>query len=470
MFNAVSTPAPAAAAVSVRRPRGARSMAALAPYLVLAVVVVGALLLRWSLLSVTSGDYRAFLDPWYRHLADNGGFAALEDNFSNYNTPYLTLLAAVTYLPIPEQTAIKSISIVFDLVLALFAYLIIRRLRRTSRWLPVLGTAVVLFLPTVVMNGSAWGQCDSIYVSLCAASLYCLMSRKPWLATALWGLDFAFKLQAVFFLPVLVLLLIINKQRLISLVAAPVTFFLALVPALAAGRSLISQLMVYPAQISDGSGTADAGPRAGGGAGGGFPRGGGGGFPGGGNGGGFGGGGGGGFDPTSGYSYTYNAPTPYAWLPDNASIVWKYAGLGLAAAVALAFGIWLLVRRRRLSAAEMLLVAATATLVVPILLPEMHERYFYLAEIMTVLACFVDRRFVAVAAAIQFASITTYAAYLDNARNVPLEVAAIFALGAGITAAVVLLLRLRQPRPAAARLAATPAAGAVSNESDVPGR
>jgi Gpi18-like mannosyltransferase len=63
---------------------------------VLAGIVVAALLLRWILFPVESGDYRAFVAPWYRHLAANGGFAALRDTFSNYNTPYLVLLAATT--------------------------------------------------------------------------------------------------------------------------------------------------------------------------------------------------------------------------------------------------------------------------------------------------------------------------------------------------------------------------------------
>src|SRR5947207_1792835 len=83
-------------------------------------------------------------------FAVNGGFAALGETFSNYNTPYLVLLAAAIYLPVPELVAIKSISVIFDLVLAVFAYKIIRRLRPESRWQPVIGTGLVLVLPTVV--------------------------------------------------------------------------------------------------------------------------------------------------------------------------------------------------------------------------------------------------------------------------------------------------------------------------------
>lgn len=68
--------------------------------------------------------------------------------------------------------------------------------------------------------------------------------------------------------------------------------------------------------------------------------------------------------------------------------MWKYLGLGVAVAVTVGFGIWLL-RRRPLSVAEMVLVAATATLVVPLLLPEMHERYFYLGEVLAIVAAVV---------------------------------------------------------------------------------
>jgi Gpi18-like mannosyltransferase len=422
------------------------------PRLVLAGIVVAALLLRWSLFSVESGDYRAFVDPWYRHLADNGGFAALDDTFSNYNTPYLVLLAAATYLPVPELVAIKAISVIFDLLLAVFTYKIIRLLRPESRWQPVIGTGLLLTLPTVVMNSSAWGQCDSIYVSLCVGSLYFLISSRPWHASALFGLAFAFKLQAIFFLPVLVAVLIINRQRIRGLLAVPVAFGLALLPAMVAGRGLLSQLTVYPAQISSGSGTPGGGTGAAGGGAGrlgpglGPDLGPGRGFgPGGGGPGVMPGGGRGGFTLTDGYSFTFNAPTPYAWLPANASTLWMYLGLGVAAAVTLGFGVWLLARRRRLAPGEVIMVAAAATLLIPLLLPQMHERYFYLAEVLTVIAIFVDRRFVAAAVGIQAASISTYLAYLENARNVPLGLAAVVALGAGVAAAVVVVLRLRTP-------------------------
>ncbi len=414
----------------------ARSRLLTPQWLVLAALVIGALLLRWSLFDVVSADYRIFLSNWYAHLAQAGGLAGLGDEFSNYDTPYLALLAVLTYLPVDPLVGIKAISVAFDLVLALFAYRIVRVVRPESAWLPTVITGIVLFLPTVVMNGSAWAQCDSIYASMVLGSLYFLITRRPWRAAIFFGIAFAFKLQAVFFLPVLVLVLVLNRHKLRTLLGAPAAFAALLIPALVAGRSLLSQLAVYPGQISGSSGAGGigaAGPAGGNLAGGG----------GGSQGGGAGGRGFGGADAVgTGHAFTANAPTPYAWLPADAGEVWKYVGLGLAAAVALAFGVWLLRRRRPLAAGQVLLVAATATMVVPWLLPEMHERYFYLAEVLLVLAIVVDRRMILPAAAIQIASTITYLSYLRGRDLISLELTAVLGLVAAAVAAAVLVVRL----------------------------
>jgi len=82
--------------------------------------------------------------------------------------------------------------------------------------------------------------------------------------------------------------------------------------------------------------------------------------------------------------------------------------------------------------------------VVPLLLPEMHERYFYLGEVLAVLASFVDRRFLAVAALIQVATLSTYGTYLQRTTTLPLEAAAAFALLAALGATAILVLRLRR--------------------------
>ena len=385
------------------------------PPLVLGLTVGAALAVRWWWLPVVSGDYTMFLARWYAELAAAGGLPGLAVSIGNYNTPYLTLLALLTYLPVEPLVAIKGLSVVFDLVLAGFAYAIVREVRPEARWLPTPTVAAVLLLPTVTLNGAAWAQCDAIYAAFTLASPYFLITRRPWAACACFGLAFAVKLQAVFFLPVLgpvlVVVLILLRLRLRTLLAVPTAFLAALLPALLAGRGLLSQLAIYPAQVTGSSSGRRPGP----------------------------------------YAFTWNAPTPYAWLPAGAEDVWLAVGLALAALVALGFGIWLLARRRPLTPPQLLLLAATATLVVPVLLPEMHERYFYLAEVLTVLAAFVDRRYVVVAGLLQVASVSTYLRYLYGAELMPLGVAAGLATSAAALAAVCLVSALGQNRSRAAQ-------------------
>lgn len=247
----------------------------------------------------------------------------------------------------------------------------------------------------------------------------------------------------MFFLPALLVLIGVDRQRLRGLVLTPATFVAALVPAWLAGRSLASQLSVYPSQVLNpsGAGGASGGGAVRAGGGGGFGGRGGGGFGGGTPGGGGTGGGGG---TTTAHSFTSNAPTWYAWLPADAATTWKWIGLGVAALVALAFAAWLLARRRRLAPPEMLLVAATMTLVVPLLLPEMHERYFYLGEVLAVVAIVVDRRFLVVAALMQIATLSTYWSYLQGTTTLSLGTAAVLALAAAVAAVAILVLRLRR--------------------------
>lgn len=395
--------------------------------LAMAGIAVAGVAVRWAFVDFQSGDFRAFLSRWYAFIQANGHLAALRyDSFANYNTPYLVLLALASYLPVQALAAIKAISIGFDVVLAAVASRVVAAVRPGAAWLPVAAFGAVTFLPTVVMNSGVWGQCDSIYTAGCLASLLYLIKGRPFVASAWFGVAFAFKLQAIFLLPVLVVVLIINRHRLWSLAVAAATFLACLVPALLIGRSLASQLMVYPLQVTDSSGTGGTVGR-------GAPP------------GGTRGGGGPAFTLTDGYSFTHNAPTPYAWLPADAGTGWKWAGLALTATVILAFGSWLLAGHRHLPGPGVLLVAATASLIVPLLLPEMHERYFFVAEVLLVLAAFVDWRFALPAAGIQLASISTYLSYFANREVLPLKLMSAVALAAGLGTATLLVTGRRRP-------------------------
>jgi Gpi18-like mannosyltransferase len=406
-----------------------------------------ALALRIALLHIETSDYTVFLSQWYDYIQTHGGLAALKDTFANYNTPYLTLLALATYLPIAKIVAIKGISILFDGVLGLFVYLILRMKYRRSV-AAFIGVLVLLFAPTIFINSAAWGQCDAIYAAFCLGSLYFLLKRRPGQACVFFALALAFKLQAIFFAPVLLLLVLKRYLPLRYLVLIPLVFALTLTPALIAGRSVVSLLSIYPQQIAGGdsggfttfsAGNFNGNGRFQGGEPGsfnGFGRNNSGqgttnGFPGrpansGPGNSGSGPGNAGRFNTGQGAggseSLTLNAPSFYQWLPASAPAnSWKWAGIILAALFIVAISVLLLLSHRRITPDLLLKMALLLALAIPFLLPEMHERYFYLADVLSILYVFYFPRYFFVAIVMQLCSLFSYAPYFLQRQIVPLS-------------------------------------------------
>jgi len=416
----------------------------------LGILFVLAILLRVSLYHVLTSDYTVFVSQWYDFIKTHGGFAAMKYSFSNYNPPYLYLLALTTFLPIPKLIAIKTLSVVFDIVLGIFTYLLIRLKYRRS-YAAIIGVLVVLFAPTIFINSSAWGQCDAIYTAFCLGSLYFSLKERPGWACLFFGLALSFKLQAIFFLPVLLILLLKKRLPIQYLALIPLVFLLMLAPAFIAGRDAGSLLTVYVNQTTTGgvgntagqfpgggdTGTpgfnrGDTGQSRGGtpgqfpGGNGNFNRG---GTPGqapGGNGNSNRAGRGG--QSNSSSSLTLNAPSFYQWLPASAPSYWKWVGIALAGLFVILVG-FLTVRSKKLLTSEIILkIALVFALAIPFLLPEMHERYFYLADVLSIVYAFYFPRYFFVAIIIQLCSLLSYAPYLQGSQIIGLAYVAIAVL------------------------------------------
>jgi Gpi18-like mannosyltransferase len=335
-----------------------------------AVLVLGGLAVRTEFFSYVSGDYRAFVSLWYQFIKDNGHFSALKYNFANYNQPYLYLLAILSYLPVPMMAGIKSISILFDLVLAFFTYRIVA-LRHPNTWWPLLAGAIVLYLPTVVLNSAAWAQVDSAYSAFGLGGVYFVLRKRPWLACVFFGLAFAFKLQAVFFFPALLLFMLRKRIPWQGLLLIPGVYLLLEVPALLAGANFGDLIKVYVTQ----SGTYD--------------------------------------------QLTLNAPNIYQYLGSGTtSSVLQIVGIMVTGLILLALITPVVVYRSELTPARIVLVAAISVTLVPYFLPGMHERYFYPADALSVIAAFyLPKRLWAFPVLEQFASLGAYAPYLLNSRQ-----------------------------------------------------
>ena len=330
---------------------------------------------RLAMFSYESFDYEVFLKSWYEFISTHGGFGAFKYSFSDYNVPYLYLIALLTYLPIPALIGVKILSVVFDLVLAYFTYRIVA-LRHTGRRLPALAALIVLFLPTVATNSGMWGQADSIYAAFGLGGVYFLLRRRPWPAGVFFGLSLAFKLQAVFLFPLLLVLVLRKWIPFRALLAVPGVVLLLAVPALLAGAPLGQLLSVYVQQTNS------------------YPQ------------------------------LSLNAPSIYQFLPASAdAAVIRPIGVAVTGLVILGLCLGVLLSRVQLTTTKVVLLGATSAVLVPFLLPSMHERYFYLAEVLTVIAAFyLPRRLWHVPVLVQVASFLAYLNVLfPTAGSMPSE-------------------------------------------------
>ncbi|AZG44404.1 hypothetical protein [Gordonia insulae] len=340
---------------------------------VIAVIVAVGLGVRWWFLDVETLDYRAFLSRWYGTL-DSQGFGAFREKFADYNYPYLYLLWLLTVLHIPALVGVKAISIAFDLVLAVVAYRIVA-LRTARYWLRAMAFGIVFLLPSVIANSSYWGQADAIYSACAIGGVYFLMRaqreslrRNSIWACALFGLALSFKLQAIFVLPVLVWLLIRRRLPWSSLLAIPAVYLLLDIPAVLAGASWSTALSVY-------------------------------------------------LDQTGSYQQlTLGAANLYQLIAIEGDATWlAHLGIGAAAAIIVAFLAWSLWQKPAVSPTSILVVATASAVIVPFLLPAMHDRYFYTAEILSVVTAFyLPLRFVVIPILIQASAIGVYHASLTG--------------------------------------------------------
>jgi Gpi18-like mannosyltransferase len=342
---------------------------------VLSLGILLAITLRLSLFDFESVDYRIFLSPWYDFIVGHGGFRAFEFDFSNYSPLYLYLLALATYLPLPKLYAIKLVAISFDLLLALFVMLIVR-LKYESRAVWLSSFFAALFAPTVFVNSALWGQADATYTSMLVASIYFAIRRRPNLSLFFFSVALSFKLQAVFLFPLFIVLLLKRRVPVYSLLIIPGTYMVSISAAWLAGRPLIELLMTYPDQA--------------------------------------------GLDS----ELTLNAPNLYQWLPDEPGILEK-PGLILAA---LLVGLLCLISWR--SAAEVdedliVRVSLASVLLLPFMLPHMHERYFFAADIISIIYAFYSPKRLFVPIIVGGASLFSYFPFLFREEPIGLQYLAI---------------------------------------------
>ena len=356
-----------------------------------------ALVIRASLLDYQSDDYLTFLAPWTQFFRDNGGFAALRYSLGNYNPPYMYFLALFSYFDISELHLIKLLSVLFDVLLA-WACMKLLGLYTGSRT-KLLGVFLaVLYLPTVVINGAYWAQCDSIYAFFGLFALYLGLRGRGCASMVSLAACFAFKLQAVFIIPVFFILLLAKRIRWRELLVFPAAYIVFMLPALIAGRPFIETMTLYFSQAG-----------------------------------------------TVGDAMNYNAPSltsMFQWSGNTEG--WAMLLIAAAFALVLASYIVAAVKRRELDDTVILGFALLLSMGIPYLLPHMHDRYFFISGVLAIVLAFRDRRFFPVPLLAELASLHCYYAYFVRYYLVQPRIGGIFMLIALLLTAAYIIVHMRK--------------------------
>ncbi len=352
-------------------------------WIFLAIGLILAFGLRVLLRGYVSGDAVTGSLPWYDFIEKHQGIESLKHAFSGYPPLYLYMLVGVYYanqlVHLSHLAAIKSISIVFDFFGAFWFAKIVQQ-KYPGKTAAFAAALAFLFLPTVFINGAMWGQIDGIFTSFLLASMYFILKKRDIPAMIAFGLGFSIKFQAVFLAPFLLVLLLLRRLSWRSVLIVPLVYLITIIPAWIIGRPIGQLLALYANQVGS-------------------------------------------FD-----SLTLNAPTFYALIDNSVNYLFNTGGVIIAAAIVMTLVYALYKLRPYLDQDLLVGLAAACLLILPYILPMMHDRYFYPAEVFFLLFAFFRPRVSFVAAGLQIAALVTISYYFFGTSFLPLSTDSLFML------------------------------------------
>lgn len=349
------------------------------------ILVLGVgVLIRKEFIWYVSRDWTGFFELWINEISSQG-FKALAGDFYDYSPAYMYLLIIAAQFGAKSMVAMKLISVCFDFVLAVAAGLVVYEIRKKES-LSMLVFSIVWLAPTVISNSSMWGQCDAVYASFLMLTVLFLLKDKSRVAMIFYGIAFAFKLQAFFWLPVIILLWLYKKIKTIDFLWIPLMYFISIVPAWIAGRPFSELLGIYFAQV--------------------------------------------GVD-TNRLSMKY--PNIYYIIGElNLPEWYTHAGKYFAVGVILLFMVALIYKlmKTRLTPELLLLICYSQGALALYFLPQMHERYGYFIEIIAIILGVLCIKMFWVPVVHILITFITYSYYYnyDRPKNIPIFVLALFML------------------------------------------
>ncbi|MCQ3939090.1 MAG: hypothetical protein DPW18_18905 [Chloroflexi bacterium] len=362
------------------------------PYLLAGILLITlSVFLRSQFLEFKNGDL-LLIREWYDFLHQNGYKGLANGEFSNYPPAYLYLLYFATLLSkwIAPFTALKLIPTAFDLISTFTVYKIARLKHRDDK--PYLFAALFFLLPTVMLNSTGWGQIESTYASFLLMCIYLILTDRPFLALIAFGAAFSFKAQAIFLLPFLGIMFLRGRVRWYNFFSVPAAYLLLALPAILLGRSWESVLFLYAGQVGQ-------------------------------------------FEELARY-----APNLYLLLLTAPYHPTFEIGLGIFAIIMLAWA-WVNWRAKPpVTQTQIILTALASAAWTPFLLPKMHDRYFYPADVISFAAAVLIPKLWFIPVLFQISSGVAYSIFLFGAP----PIAAL--IGAAVNTVLVIVIARRQIR------------------------
>lgn len=343
------------------------------------VITLFCILMRVTLFPFVSSDYTEFLEEWFTVLKNNGGFKALSISLGDYTPPYFYILAALTYLPLDGLISIKIISCIFDFILAVTIMKMIY-IKYKSVSVSIFSYALTLCAPTILLNSSAWAQCDVIFTTFLVLCIFSFMKDKPLLGILFFSIAFSFKLQAIFIAPLLIVFWLKHKIKFRHFFIIPTIYIISIVPSVIAGRSFFELLTIYISQSGQYS------------------------------------------------NMSLNAPNLYMFISQSTDKRIEITAI-LICFVAVLVSIYLIATKKFKFNNEIIIsLALFFSLLLPFLLPHMHERYFYIADVLSIVYAFFRPKKHYVSIIIIFSSFFSYVPFLFGVTPINLNYVSIIML------------------------------------------
>jgi Gpi18-like mannosyltransferase len=336
---------------------------------IVAAGFLAGLVCRYLALDQVTDDTTKFLLPWY-DFAQSHGLSSLGHTFTNYTPFYSYLLVAATAFHglLAPRYLIKGISFIFEFGCAVMAARLVAS-NKESIYGPSVAFAAVWLAPTVLFNGAVWGQADAIWTFFILLSVYLIGKDRPRAGVLSFSIGFSVKAQAIFLSPLIFALVLRRTIHWLWLAAIPIVYLTVAAPAWLLGQSLTDIVRVYFSQAET------------------FAR------------------------------LSMNAANLWLLVPNRFYEFGVAFGLMISAAAGLLYSI-LVARAKDLCKVDHLVTAAALSLLLmPFVLPKMHDRYFYAFEVMAIVLACSKPRFAVIAVAAQINGLIAYLSYYGIATR-----------------------------------------------------